>query len=256
MLDGRELPARLHLGPMARLDQTLVDRGLAADLKEARALVLAGQVLSGDTLLDQAAMTVKTGQPLRVRGRKDHVSRAGGKLEAALHASGLPVAGRRCLDLGASTGGFTDALLQHGALHVIAVDKGSQQLDWKLRQDPRVESRERTDALLLQPQDLGGPVGFACADLSFTSAKPFLPVLARLLAVGAGWVVLVKPQFEAGPGEVEEGGIVRDAAVRVRVLEEVRQAAQEAGLQPRGHLESPVPGAKGNREWLLWGRKH
>jgi 23S rRNA (cytidine1920-2'-O)/16S rRNA (cytidine1409-2'-O)-methyltransferase len=240
---------------MSRLDQALVDRGMAADLKEARALVLAGKVLSGDTLLQQPAAKLAEDAPLRLRGVKAQVSRAGAKLAAALDASGLPIEGRRCLDLGASTGGFTDLLLQRGALHVIAVEKGSQQLDWKLRQDPRVDSRERTDALALQAEDLGAPIGFACADLSFTSTKPFLPLLARLLPVGAGWVILVKPQFEAGLAEVGAGGIVRDDEVRARVLAELEAAARAAGLQPHGHLESPVPGAKGNREWLLWGRR-
>lgn len=240
---------------MSRLDQTLVDRGLAADLKEARAFVLAGKVLSGDTLLEQAAAEIAEGAPLRLRGVKAQVSRAGAKLAAALDASGLPVEGRRCLDLGASTGGFTDLLLQRGASQVIAVEKGTQQLDQKLRRDPRVDSREKTDALALTPEALGGPIGFACADLSFTSAKPFLPLLARLLPVGAGWVILVKPQFEAAVDEVGKGGIVRDESVRARVLAELESAAKAAGLQPNGHLESPLPGAKGNREWLLWGRR-
>jgi 23S rRNA (cytidine1920-2'-O)/16S rRNA (cytidine1409-2'-O)-methyltransferase len=240
---------------MPRLDQTLVDRGLAADLKEARAFVLAGKVLSGDTLLEDASAKIGAEAPLRLRGVKAQVSRAGAKLAAALEASGLPVEGRRCLDLGASTGGFTDLLLQRGASHVIAVEKGTQQLDQKLRRDPRVDSREKTDAMTLTPEALGGPIGFACADLSFTSAKPFLPLLARLLPVGAGWVILVKPQFEAAADEVEKGGIVRDDGVRERVLAELEDAAAAAGLRPQGHLESPLPGAKGNREWLLWGRR-
>ena len=238
-----------------RLDALLVDRGLAADLKEAAALVLAGQVLSGDTLLEKPGQAVALDAELRVRNRKAYVSRAGDKLAAALDASALPVAGRRCLDLGASTGGFTDVLLKRGAEHVLAVDAGYRQLAWALKQDPRVESREGCDAMGLTPEDLGAPVGFACADLSFTSVRPFLPVLARLLPVGAGWVVLVKPQFEAAHGEVEKGGIVRDDEVRLRVLEEVRAAAQEAGLGPQGSMESPLAGAKGNREWLLWGRR-
>lgn len=240
---------------MPRLDQLLVDRGLAVDLKEARALVLAGQVLSGDTLLEQAAVKLAAELPLRVRGRKPYASRAGIKLAAALDASGLTVEGRSCLDLGASTGGFTDVLLQRGAKKVIAVEQGHNQLAWALRQDPRVDSRERTDALALNLQDLDGPAGFGCADISFVSAKPFLALLYRLLASGAGWVLLVKPQFEAGHGEVESGGIVRDEAVRRRVLAELSTAASEAGLQVQGSQPSPLPGAKGNQEWLLWGRR-
>jgi 23S rRNA (cytidine1920-2'-O)/16S rRNA (cytidine1409-2'-O)-methyltransferase len=240
---------------MPRLDEMLVERGLAADLKEARALVLAGQVLMGDTLLDQSAAKLAADLPLRVRGRKAYASRAGEKLAAALDASGLPVAGRTCLDLGASTGGFTDVLLKRGAKKVVAVEKGTHQLAWALRQDPRVESREKTDALKLSPQDLDGPVGFACADLSFTSAKPFLPLLHRLLAPGAGWVLLVKPQFEARAGELEAGGILRDPVLRARILAEMAAAAAESGLRVQGSCESPVAGAKGNQEWLLWGRR-
>jgi 23S rRNA (cytidine1920-2'-O)/16S rRNA (cytidine1409-2'-O)-methyltransferase len=240
---------------MPRLDEVLVARGLAADLKEARALILAGRVLSGDTLLERAAAAVPVDLPLRVRGRKRYASRGGVKLEAALEASGLDVAGGYCLDLGASTGGFTDVLLKRGAARVVAVEKGSRQLDWRLRQDPRVDCRERTDALELRPEDLERPAAFACADLSFTSAKPLLPVLARLLEPGAGWVLLVKPQFEAAAGEVAPGGVVEDVAVRLRVLAELEAEAVRAGLRPQGSMESPLPGAKGNREWLLWGRR-
>lgn len=230
-----------------------MDRGLAADLKEARALVMAGQVLSGDTLLERAAAQVGLGAPLRVRGRRPYASRGGEKLAAGLDAAGLDVAGLACLDLGACSGGFTDVLLKRGASRVVAVELGQGQLDQRLRRDPRVDSRERTDALGLSPSDLGGPVGFACGDISFASARPFWPLLRRLLAPGAAWVWLVKPQYEAAADE-REGGVVRDEAVRLRVLEEQRQAALGAGLRPLGHLESPLAGAKGNREWLLWGR--
>lgn len=238
---------------MPSLEQLLVDEGLAADLKEARALIMAGQVLSGDTLLERPSERFEAGTPLRVRGRKAYASRGGAKLAAGLDAAGIPVEGLRCLDLGASTGGFTDALLQRGAASVLAVEQGYNQLEWRLRQDPRVESREQTDALSLTPDSCGAPFGFACADISFVSAKPFLPLIKRLLAPGGAWMLLVKPQFEAAPLELDEGGIVRDDAVRRRVLDELRQAAAQAGLQPEGSLESPLPGAKGNREWLLWG---
>lgn len=237
---------------MPPLDALLVDQGLAADLKEARALVMAGQVLSGDTLLERPAQELAAGTPLRVRGRKPYASRAGEKLVAGLDAAGLDVRGLRCLDLGASTGGFTDALLQRGAASVLAVEQGFNQLEWRLRQDPRVESREKTDALSLTPAN-AGTFGFACADISFVSAKPFLGIFKTLLSPGGAWVLLVKPQFEAGVGELDEGGIVRDEAVQTRVLVELKQAAEIAGLQVQGSLESPLQGAKGNREWLLWG---
>lgn len=240
---------------MPRLDELLVDRGLAADLKEAQALLLAGQVLSGDTLLERGAAKVPVDLPLRIRGRKAFASRAGEKLAAALDASKLPIEGRTCLDLGASTGGFTDVLLKRGAKRVIAVELGHQQLAWSLRQDPRVDSREHTDALRLTPEDLDGPAGFGCADLSFTSAKPFLPLFHRCLAPGAGWVLLVKPQFEVAAADLGPGGILRDETLRQAVLEDLRAAAAAAGLEPQGSRESPLPGAKGNREWLLWGRR-
>ena len=228
-------------------------RGLAADLKEAAALVLAGQVLSGDTLLEKPGQRLRPDVPLRVRGRKVFASRAGVKLEAGLVASGLDVEGLFCLDLGASTGGFTDCLLRRGAARVLAVEKGHGQLAWALAQDPRVESRERCDALALRAKDLGALPAFICADLSFTSCRPFFPVLRRLLAPGGAWMMLVKPQFEAAPGEVAAGGVVRDAGLRQRALDEARAAAAAAGLEPWGHLESPLAGAQGNREWLLWG---
>lgn len=240
-------------GPGARLDALLVARGLAADLKEARALVLAGQVLSGDTLLDEAAGSLPEDAQLRVRGRKAFASRAGLKLEAALEAGNISVAGLRCLDLGASTGGFTDCLLRRGAAGVLCVDVGSNQLAWALRQDPRVVSREGTDYRSLKDSDLPRPLGFACADLAFTSVKPVFAHLLRWLEPGASWAVLVKPQFEATQREVGRGGVLRDEAVRLRVLVEARAAATAAGLEPCGHCESPLAGAKGNREWLLWG---
>lgn len=236
-----------------RLDELLVEHGLAEDLKQAAALLLAGQVLSGDTLLEKPGQQVDPATPLRVRGRKAFASRAGGKLEAGMTAAGISVDGLDCLDLGASTGGFTDCLLQRGAARVLAVEKGHGQLAWALSQDPRVESREHCDALELQASDLPWAPAFICADLSFTSCKPFFAVIRRLLAPGGAWMVLVKPQFEAPLADIEPGGVVRDDGARQRALEGAREAAQAAGLAPGGHLESPVAGAKGNREWLLWG---
>jgi 23S rRNA (cytidine1920-2'-O)/16S rRNA (cytidine1409-2'-O)-methyltransferase len=237
----------------SRLDALLTARGLAADPKEARALVLAGQVLSGDTLLSRASALLDDDTPLRVRGRKSFASRAGLKLEAALDQGKISVAGLQCLDLGASTGGFTDCLLRRGAAGVLSVDVGTNQLAWALRQNPRVLSREGVDYRHLEDEDLPRPLGFACADLAFTSVKPVFACLARWLAPGASWAVLVKPQFEVHSTELGPRGILRDEAARRRVLEEAVLAAETAGLEPRGHAESPLAGAKGNREWLLWG---
>jgi 23S rRNA (cytidine1920-2'-O)/16S rRNA (cytidine1409-2'-O)-methyltransferase len=236
-----------------RLDALLVARGLASDLKEARALVLAGKVLSGDTLLTLASDPTGEDTPLRVRGRKVFASRAGLKLEAALDQGGINVAGLQCLDLGASTGGFTDCLLRRGAAGVLSVDVGANQLAWGLRQDPRVHSLEGTDYRHLKDQDIPRPLGFACADLAFTSVKPVFACLARWLAPGGSWAVLVKPQFEVHPSELGPRGVLRDEAVRRRVLDEAILAAKAADLLSGGHLESPLAGAKGNREWLLWG---
>ena len=237
-----------------RLDERILELGLAADTRAAQALVLAGQVLSGDTLLDKPGLKVTPDLGLRLRGQKAFASRAGAKLEAGLEAAGFKVEGLRCLDLGASTGGFTHCLLKRGAAKVIAVEAGFNQLDWALRQDPRVDSREGCDALGLSPAALGGPVDFACADLSFAKSGPFFPLLASLLAPGAAWVFLVKPQFEVGAADLERG-IVRDLDARQRALAGAWAAAQASGLGPLGHLESPLAGAKGNHEWLLWGRR-
>jgi len=238
----------------SRLDALLVARGLAQDERSAQALVLAGQVLSGDTLLDKPGRSVAADLPLRLRGQKAFASRAGAKLEAGLEAAGFSVEGLRCLDLGASTGGFTHCLLKRGAAGVIAVEAGFNQLDWSLRQDPRVDSREGCDALALTQSALGGPVGFACADLSFVKSAPFFPVLAGLLERGGAWIFLVKPQFEAPAADLDHG-IVRDLDARQRALAGAWAAAEAAGMGPQGHLESPLAGAKGNREWLLWGRR-
>jgi 23S rRNA (cytidine1920-2'-O)/16S rRNA (cytidine1409-2'-O)-methyltransferase len=188
-----------------------------------------------------------------VRGRKAFASRAGDKLEAALAASAFDVAGKRCLDLGASTGGFTHCLLKRGAAKVYAVEKGHQQLAYALTKDPRVVSWEHRDALKLQPGDFEGKLGFACGDLSFTSLKPFWPLLARLLPKGTPWVLLVKPQFELPAAKVGAGGVVRDDALRQEALELAMAGARTAGLKPLASLASPLAGAKGNREWLLWG---
>lgn len=241
--------------PTQRLDALLVARGMAKDLKEAQALVLAGQVLSGDTLLSLSAKALPADKPLRVRGRKAFASRGGDKLEAALAASGIDVSGLVCLDLGSSTGGFTHCLLERKAAKVYAVEKGHHQLAYALTQDPRVISWENKDALELAVSDFAEPLQFACADISFMGLKLFLPLVAKLLPMGANWVFLVKPQFELPASKVGQGGIVRSDELRQEALDLVRKGAVDAGLKPLDSMACPISGAKGNREWLVWGRR-
>jgi len=189
-----------------------------------------------------------------VRGAEDpaarYVGRGGLKMEAALGAFSLDVRDTVCLDVGASTGGFTDCLLQHGARRVVAVDVGHNQIDWRLRTDTRVEVREGVNARHLKPEDFGETFDLVVMDVSFISATKVLPAVVGLLKPGARAVVLVKPQFEVGRGEVGKGGVVRDAAQHARVVAEVNGAARELGLALVGVIESPILGAEGNREFL------
>jgi 23S rRNA (cytidine1920-2'-O)/16S rRNA (cytidine1409-2'-O)-methyltransferase len=235
-----------------RLDEALVRRGIADTIALARAYLGAGLVLVDDMPCDKPATPVRPEQSLRLRAEPArYVSRGGAKLEAALDAWGIDPAGRTCADLGASTGGFTDCLLQRGAARVYAVDVGYGQLAWKLRQDPRVGVMERTNVrdVVAFPE----PVSLLVGDLSFISLTRVLPAVRRLLAPGGEAVVLVKPQFEVAPEALAKGGLVRDEADRAEALRIVSLAASEAGFAVRAAMESPVPGARaGNREWLLW----
>jgi 23S rRNA (cytidine1920-2'-O)/16S rRNA (cytidine1409-2'-O)-methyltransferase len=235
-----------------RLDVELVRRGLAESRQKAQALVMAGAVLVDEKPCDKPATRVLAEQAVRLRAEPlRYVSRGGLKLEAALDTFGIDPAGRTCVDLGASTGGFTDCLLQRGAERVYAIDVGYNQLAYKLRVDPRVVVMERTNARNLEA--LPEPVGLLVGDLSFISLRLILPSARRLLSPDGEAVVLVKPQFEVGPGDVGKGGLVRDPAARMRALEEVSGAARACGFGARGSMESPVPGARaGNVEWLLW----
>lgn len=248
-----------------RIDQLLVERGLAESRHRAQALVLAGQVLADERKIEKPGQQVDGAAVLRVLGLLPFASRAGAKLEGALRHFGIAVGGRVSADLGASTGGFTDCLLQNGALRVFAFDVGRGQMVWKLRSDPRVVVRDRFNVRNLGPGDLPGDVGFVCMDLSFISVTKILPVLGSALdsagppsEPGADAVrtvdvvVLVKPQFEAGRGEVGKGGIVRDPAVRVRALGAVKECAAAAGYGVVGDTVSPLPGAGGNLEFLLY----
>jgi 23S rRNA (cytidine1920-2'-O)/16S rRNA (cytidine1409-2'-O)-methyltransferase len=237
-----------------RLDQLLVERALADSRTRAQALVLAGKVRVGEG--DAARRDRKPGDlvdaatPLVVETPEPYVSRGGHKLAAAFDAFAIDPAGRLALDVGASTGGFTDCLLQAGAAHVHAVDVGRGQLAWSLRDDPRVTVRERTNVRALEPADLGGPVDLTVADLSFISLVTVAPALARCTRPDGDLVLLVKPQFEAGRARIGKGGIVRDPDVHRAVLHEVRDGLRDAGLFVTDVMVSPLRGADGNVEFL------
>jgi 23S rRNA (cytidine1920-2'-O)/16S rRNA (cytidine1409-2'-O)-methyltransferase len=235
-----------------RLDLLLVERGLAPTREKAQALILAGTVTVAGRRADKPGSAVPEDAELELAAPPHpYVSRGGVKLAAALDAFGLDPAGKVCLDVGASTGGFTDCLLQRGAARVYAVDVGYGQIDARLRADPRVVLRERVNARNLSEQEVPEPVALAAMDLSFISARLVLPAVARRVAPGGAIVVLVKPQFEAGRGEVGKGGIVRSDEIRERVVREVAAAGEGLGLQVAGVVPSPIAGARGNREILL-----
>jgi 23S rRNA (cytidine1920-2'-O)/16S rRNA (cytidine1409-2'-O)-methyltransferase len=238
-----------------RLDTLLVDRGLAASRERARALILAGQVRVDGHPITKAGAAVKQDADVTLLG-PDHpyVGRGGLKLAHALQTFGVRVSGRLALDIGASTGGFTDVLLQQGASRVVALDVGHGQLDWRLRNDPRVAVLERVNARTLTADQLPADArlfDLVTIDVSFISLRLILPVIPALLAPAGDVIALVKPQFEAGRSEVGKGGIVRDETVQARVVEEVAKAALALGLTRAGQTESPIPGMEGNREHLL-----
>ena len=244
-----------------RLDKLLVDRTLAASRERAQALILAGRVLVNEQRIDKPGTAVDDTVTIRMLGDDlRYVSRGGVKLEAALTTWSISVAGLACADIGASTGGFTDCMLQHGAASVLAVDTGYGQIHHKLRTDPRVSLLERTNARLLTPGELLSlspqPIRFIAIDVSFISATLVLPaVTAALAAAGERWrgeaVLLVKPQFEAGREYVGKGGIVRDPAARQLAIERVSNAARALGGQVLATIDSPILGMEGNREFLL-----
>jgi 23S rRNA (cytidine1920-2'-O)/16S rRNA (cytidine1409-2'-O)-methyltransferase len=237
-----------------RIDKLLVERGLASSRTKAQALVMAGVVLVNDQRVSKPSEQFSVDATVRVKGSDDpasrYVGRGGLKMEAALKEFNLNVAGLVCLDVGASTGGFTDCLLQHGARRVVAIDVGHNQLDWRLRSDMRVESREGVNARYLKPEDFAEKFDLAVMDVSFISATKVMPAITQLLTPGARLVTLIKPQFEVGRGEVGRGGIVSDPSKHARVIEEVNEAALSLGLELRGLTQSPVRGADGNLEFL------
>jgi 23S rRNA (cytidine1920-2'-O)/16S rRNA (cytidine1409-2'-O)-methyltransferase len=237
-----------------RIDKLLVERGLAESRTKAQAMVMAGVVLVNEQRVEKPSDQFPTDSPIRIKRADDptsrYVGRGGLKLEAALNHFQIRVHGLTCLDVGASTGGFTDCLLQNGAAKVFAIDVGHNQIDWRFRNDPRVEVREGVNARYLQPQDFPVQFDLAVIDVSFISVTKVLPAIVSLLRAGASLVTLIKPQFEVGRGEVGSGGIVRDEEKRVRVVEEVNQFASTQGLRVEGVIQSPITGAEGNVEYL------
>ena len=237
-----------------RIDKLLVERGLAESRTKAQAMVMAGVVLVDEQRVEKPSEQFATSSQIRVKHADDptsrYVGRGGLKLEAALHAFQLDVRGLICLDVGASTGGFTDCLLQRGAAKVFAIDVGHNQIDWRLRNDPRVEVREGINARYLQREDFPARFDLAVIDVSFISLTKILPSVVPLLKEPAAIVALIKPQFEVGRGEVGGGGIVRDEQKRLRVVAEVNQFASALQLEVQEVIESPITGAEGNVEYL------
>ena len=242
----------------ARLDAELVRRKLARSREQAAALVADGRVRVRGTVARKVAAMIDPADPVVVTGADpatEYVSRGGHKLVGALKAFGLPVAGRRCLDAGASTGGFTDVLLRAGAAQVVAVDVGYGQLAWPIRTDDRVVVLERTNVRTLTPDVIGGLVGLTVADLSFISLRLVLPALAACTAPDGDLALMVKPQFEVGRERVGAGGVVREPALRAEAVLDVAAAGAELGLGVAGVTASPLPGPSGNVEFFLWFRR-
>jgi len=239
-----------------RLDLELVERGLAASRQQAQQLIRSGRVRSGTTVLDKPGVAVAASLPLAVEHPPRFVSRGGDKLVAALEALPIVLEGRICLDGGISTGGFSDCLLQHGAARVYGIDVGYGQTAWSLRTDPRVVLRERTNLRHLEPAELYDASDpwpdLAVADVSFIALARVLPAIRRLLRRPAEAILLVKPQFEVGPGRVGKGGVVRDPAAHVDAIAGVISAAAELDWQAAGLVGSPITGPAGNHEYLLW----
>jgi len=235
-----------------RLDKLMVARGLASSREKAQALIMAGQVVVGDHAADKAGQQVAADAEIRIKGEVlPYVGRGGLKLKKALDEFGIEVDGLAALDVGASTGGFTDCLLQAGARKVFAVDVGYGQLAWKLRQDARVVSLEKTNIRHLTPDQLEQVPDLAVIDASFISLSKVLPATVALVRPGGCIIALIKPQFEVGRGEVGKGGIVRDPAAHEKAVAGVKQVAAELGLTVAGLCDSPILGADGNREFLI-----
>jgi 23S rRNA (cytidine1920-2'-O)/16S rRNA (cytidine1409-2'-O)-methyltransferase len=239
--------------PKERIDKLLTDLGLAPSRTKAQAMVMSGVVLVDEKRVEKPSETFGSNVSIRIKGdspENKYVSRGGLKLEAALAAFGIDPTGYNCIDVGSSTGGFTDCLLQHGAAHVTCIDSGTNQLDWRIRTDDRVDVRENTNARMLTPADFTRPFDLAVVDVSFISVTKILPALLRLLTPASQIIVLIKPQFEVGKGEVGKGGIVREPEKHERVVGAVNDYAVSVGLSVLGVIDSPILGAEGNKEFL------
>ncbi len=239
--------------PKIRIDQLLVERGLAESRTRAQALVMAGHVMLGDKKVDKPGLQVAEDAEVSVKGQ-DHpwVSRGGIKLAHALEQFGIDVTAAVAIDVGSSTGGFTDVLLSKGAAKVYAIDSGTNQLAWKLRQDPRVVVHEQTSARILTAEHIPELVDLIVCDASFISLAKVLERPMSFAKPGAQMIALIKPQFEAGRGEVGKGGVIRDAAIHSRVCDEVSAWLEDSGWAVQGLTESPITGPKGNVEFLIW----
>lgn len=233
-----------------RLDQLLVARGLFPSREKAQRAVMAGQVILGGAKAEKPGQQVKADCEIEVMGGEKYVGRGGLKMEGALAAFQIPVAGRVGLDIGASTGGFTDCLLQNGAVRVHAIDVGHNQLDWKIRSDPRVVVKEGVNARYLTPEEIGEPIDLCVADVSFISLTLILPAAFALLHPAADMVVLIKPQFELTPDKVGTGGIVREPAFHEEAVSKIEQFVRESGHRWLGVIPSPITGRQGNIEFL------
>jgi 23S rRNA (cytidine1920-2'-O)/16S rRNA (cytidine1409-2'-O)-methyltransferase len=241
------------MGKRERVDKLLCDRGLVGSREEGRGKILAGDVLVNDRPVTKAGTLVDENAAIRLKTKASlYASRGGTKLEKALQEFHISPNGKVALDVGASTGGFTDCLLAHGAVRVYAVDVGYGQLDWKLRNDPRVVIYEKTNIRYLAAGDLPSPANLATIDVSFISLKLVLPQVKALLVGGGEVVALIKPQFEVGKGKVGKGGVVRSSDEHLRVIDEIKAAAAALDFEVQGVIESPLLGPKGNREFLIY----
>jgi 23S rRNA (cytidine1920-2'-O)/16S rRNA (cytidine1409-2'-O)-methyltransferase len=235
-----------------RIDKLLVEKGLAETRTRAQAMIMAGLVLVDEKRIEKPGQLVDRSAPIRIKGETlRYVSRGGLKLEEAIRAFGIDPTGKICIDIGASTGGFTDCLLQHGAAKVWAVDVGHNQLAWQIRKDPRVTVLEGINARNLEPGLFPVRFSLAVIDVSFISLSKIFPAVARIVGDGADIIALIKPQFEVGKGEVGKGGVVTDPLKHKRVIEQTVESALESGLVPIDLTESPILGAEGNREFFI-----
>ena len=238
-----------------RIDKLMMERGLAPSRERAQALIIAGRVLVNEQKIEKPGSTVESESAIRLLGDDmRYVSRGGLKLERALEHWAIGVTDKTCMDVGASTGGFTDCLLQHGAARVIAIDTGYGQIDMKLRNDPRVELHEKSNARYLKPEEISRPINLVVMDVSFISATIVLPAVVQASATEA-IVVLVKPQFEVGRENVGKGGIVRDESAQKMAVAKVSTCLTQLGFEVRAPIDSPILGAEGNREFLLYGTR-